>query len=444
MLSEIDKELAELVQYDPVYEWRGGNKALIESRAPEVIAEGPSETGKTQAACYKTHMACREYPGAQFSLVRKVAATIYGTVLVTMKRIIGNLPVNYYGGENEPERIIYPNGSTIWIGGMDKPGKVLSSERDGIQVCQAEELEVADWEVMTTRTTGRGAVMPYTQVYGDCNPGAARWLKERVQAGHLLMLPTFHEDNPSLFDAHGKITEQGKQTLLRLDALTGARYKRLRLGLWASVEGAIYEEYDPAIHMLNADQCPEFVRRFRVIDFGYSNPFVCQWWGMDADGRLYRYREIYFTKRLVEELTPEIIKLTGDEPIEFTLADHDAEDRATMEKHGISTIPAKKDVSPGIQDVKSRLKVQGDGRARLFFVRGALVERDPRLQEAHKPTCTEEEMGEYAYMKYPDGKPNKEQPLKVNDHGCDPTRYIVHYLDNPNTMETVANPFYPN
>jgi hypothetical protein len=45
-------------------------------------------------------------------------------------------------------------------------------------------------------------------------------------------------------------------------------------------------------------------------------------------------------------------------------------------------------------------------------------------------------------MKYPDGKPNKEQPLKVNDHGCDTTRYIVHYLDKPGGMEVAENPFY--
>ena len=33
-----------------------------------------------------------------------------------------------YGG-NKPEWYDYPNGSRIWIGGMDKPGKVLSAEQ---------------------------------------------------------------------------------------------------------------------------------------------------------------------------------------------------------------------------------------------------------------------------------------------------------------------------
>ena len=442
MLTAVEQELATLLQYDPPYEWRGGNKALLNSRAPEVIVEGPSETGKTFAACYKMHMNCREYPTSQHTLVRKVAANIPPTVLVTMKRVISSFPVNFYGGDKNPEMIIYPNGSTIWLAGMDKPGKALSGERDTIQVCQTEELSIDDWEILTTRTTGRGAVMPYTQLFGDCNPGPAKWIKDRAQAGSLQLIPTFHKDNPSLFTADGQMTAQGVKTMARLDALTGSRYKRLRLGLWVTAEGAIYDEFDPMVHMIDADKCLPFIRRFRVIDFGYSNPFVCQWWGMDADGRLYRYREIYQTRRLVEEFTPEIIKLTGDEPIEFTLADHDAEDRATMQKHGIETTPAKKEVSPGIQDVKTRLKVQPDGKPRLYFVRGALVERDPWLEEAHKPLCTEDEMPEYTWMKYADGKPNKEQPLKVNDHGCDTTRYIVHYLDKPGGMEVAENPFY--
>jgi len=257
MLTTVEKELATLLQYDPAYEWRGGNKALIESRAPEVIAEGPAETGKSYAACYKTHFNCREYPGSQHTLIRKVAANIPPTILVTMKRVIGNLPVNYYGGDKNPEMIIYPNGSTIWLAGMDKPGKALSGERDTIQVCQAEELLIEDWEVLTTRVTGRGSVMPYTQLFGDCNPGPAKWIKDRAKIGSLQLIPTQHADNPSLFTADGQMTAQGVRSMARLDALTGMRYKRLRLGLWVSAEGAIYDEFDPMVHMIDAEKLIE-------------------------------------------------------------------------------------------------------------------------------------------------------------------------------------------
>jgi len=150
---------------------------------------------------------------------------------------------------------------------------------------------------------------------------------------------------------------------------------------------------------------------------------------MDADGRLYLYRELYQTRRLVEDLTPEIIRLSDGEYIEMTVADHDAEDRATMAKHGVDTVAAVKDVSPGIQAVKARMKAQEDKKPRIFFVRGALVEPDPLLESEKKPLCTIDEIPGYAWQKTPDGKPNKEQPVKMNDHGCDPMRYLVYKLD---------------
>jgi phage terminase large subunit len=212
--------------------------------------------------------------------------------------------------------------------------------------------------------------------------------------------------------------------------MVGTKRDRLRDGKWVQAEGAIYSEFDPAVHMIDADKCPEFARRFRVVDFGFTNPFVCQWWGMDADGRLYRYRELYKTRALVEDLTKRIIELSGNEYAEATIADHDAEDRATMARHGINTTAADKDVRTGIDAVKMRLKVQEDGKPRLYLVRGALVEADPLLEEAKKPLCLDDEIVGYTWQKTQDGKPDKEQPVKVDDHGCDTMRYIVKYVES--------------
>jgi len=200
------QRISELLKYDPPYEWRGGNAALIESRDPEVILSGPSDTGKSWAACYKAHMACREYPGAQGALIRQVAADIPGSILVTMKRIIGNFPVEYYGGEKSPSQIIYPKVGTnprsvIWVGGMDNPGKTLSAERDFVQISQAEQLKLDGYEVLTRSTSGRGAVMPYTQIFGECNPGGAKhFLRSRER---IRLLKSTHKDNPDLYDSAG-------------------------------------------------------------------------------------------------------------------------------------------------------------------------------------------------------------------------------------------------
>jgi uncharacterized membrane protein len=56
------------------------------------------------------------------------------------------------------------------------------------------------------------------------------------------------------------------------------------------------------------------------------------------------------------------VALSQGEAIEATVADHDAEDRATLERYGVYTQPATKDVSPGIQAVQARLRRAGDGK----------------------------------------------------------------------------------
>ncbi len=418
-------------------ELRGAAAELWNSRDAELVLAGPAETGKTWAAVSKLNALMWDNPGAQAAIVRKTYQSMHGSVLQTYRRILGkDTPVHAFGGE-KPEWFDYPNGSRVFVGGMDNPQKVLSSERDIIYVNQAEELTLDDWETLTTRATGRGGVMPYAQVYGDCNPGpASHWILHRAA---LRVLYSHHEDNPTLYDTQGQQTEQGRRTMRVLDGLTGTRLKRLRHGLWVGAEGMVYEGWNREVHLISPFDIPEEWPRYRVIDFGYTNPFVCQWWAEDNDGRLYLYREIYQTQRLVEDLAPDIIRLTGNESIVANIADHDAEDRATLVRHGIATSAANKEVSPGIQDVQARLKVAGDGRARLFIFRDCRVnEPDPDLVSKHKPLCTAEEFDGYVWAKVRTTDNIREEPRKQDDHGMDCMRYLVHYLDDQQTEGTVT------
>lgn len=396
----------------------------------EWLLAGPAETGKTWAALWRLDGLLASTPGAQAALVRKVAADIGPTVLVTYRRILersGSGAVAY--GGNAPLWFDYPNRSRLYIGGMDRPGKVLSGERDWIVVNQAEELQLEDWETLSTRCTGRGAVTATPMLFGDCNPGPpTHWILGRPA---LKLLHSRHEDNPTLFDAAGVVTDQGRRSLAVLDALTGVRRERLRFGRWVAAEGVVYEQWDRRVHLVDRFEIPAEWRRIRVVDFGYTNPFVCQWWAIDPDGRMYLYREIYMTKRLVEDHARQVMALSQGERIEATVADHDAEDRATLERHGVRTVPALKAISVGIQTVQARLKVAGDGRPRLVMLRDSLVECDDSLVAAHKPTCTPQEMEGYSWPRGADGRPIKEVPVDVDNHGADGTRYAAMYVDKP-------------
>ena len=73
-------------------------------------------------------------------------------------------------------------------------------------------------------------------------------------------------------------------------------------------------------------------------------------WAEDPDGRLYRYKEIYRTKTRVDQHAEVIKRVTANEPKpKVIVCDHDAEGRATLERHlGMSTVPAHKAVQDGL------------------------------------------------------------------------------------------------
>jgi hypothetical protein len=374
-------------------------------------------------------------PGMRGLIVRKTLASLGSTALVTWREhviteALASGLVRFYGGSpQESAQYKYQNGSVIVVGGMDKATRIMSSEYDVVYVQEAIELTENDWEAILTRL--RNGRVSFQQVLADTNPDVpTHWLNQRCNRGQTVRLECRHEDNPVLFAPDGGVTVRGAAYLAKLDSLTGVRHQRLRLGKWVAAEGLIYEGWDRAVHLVDRFDVPDEWTRWWSVDFGYRNPFVWQCWAEDPDGRLYLERELYRTKRLVEDHARDILRVTDGQPRPRALiCDHDAEGRATLEKYlGLSSTAARKAVTDGIQAVSSRLALAGDGRPRLFVMRDALVERDAELAEAKRPCSTEEEFPAYAWDQGP-GKSPKETPLKDNDHGMDAARYVVARLD---------------
>jgi phage terminase large subunit len=429
---------------------RGTLAELFDARDPEVLVAGPAGTGKSRACLEKLHIMMLLTPGARGLIARKAATTLSSTALQTFRRFVARESMAcgdmvYYGGSaQEPASYQYKNGSVIVIGGLDKSSKIMSTEYDVIYVQEATELSEDDWETLTTRL--RNWVISFQQIMGDCNPQhPEHWLKLRCDKGATRMLESRHEDNPMLFMADGKITENGAKYIAKLDNLTGVRYQRLRRGRWVAAEGVIYEDFRP-YHLIDRKDIPVGSRqlldpggipmswtRYWAVDFGFTNPFVCQFWAQDPDGRLFLYREIYHTRRTVDQHAANIRQIVQNERGSWIepkpraiVCDTDAEGRATLEKEiGRSTEPAHKSVLEGIEAVQRRMRLGDDGRPRFFILRDALVEVDPDLVDAKRPTCTREEIPAYVWS----DKKTKEQPIKEDDHGCDAMRYMVAHIE---------------
>lgn len=428
------------------YEPFGGVLGVWRSRATEVLIPGPAGTGKTRGILEKVHLYLLKYHKTRGLIVRKTRASMTESVLVTFESKVVQAGCTLTNQARRTRSAYdYDNGSTLVVGGLDNPDRIMSTEYDLIAAFEATELSEDDWEKLTTRLrNGKG---PYHQIIADCNPAApTHWLKRRADRGQMAVFESRHRDNPTLWsEAKNDWTPAGQKYLATLASLTGHRRARLLDGRWASAEGLVYPEFDPTIHVVKAMPAGwESWRKIRSIDFGYVHPFVCQWWAMDGDGRAYLYRELYHSKRTVAEHAKRINALSEGESYEATISDHDAEDRATLASAGIQTIAANKDHRTGRDAVHGRLAKQGDGRPRLYIVEGCTVETDAELYARKQPTNTLAEFDAYCYPPGQDGKAAKEEPVKQHDDGMDAMRYACMYLDGPRAslgawVGTVAN-----
>lgn len=417
------------------FEVRGAVRELFSSTDSLVIA-GPAGTGKSMGALMWLHLMLLRYPGTKALLVRKVARSLSGTTLATFREKVALEAlqagaVEFYGGSpQEPASFRYGNGSRIIVGGLDEPQKIMGAEVSIVMIDEAIETVPRDINMLRTRLRGAVATAyPHYRMILLTNPGTP---SHHLKTGRMKMLHSRHQDNPALWQ-NGAWTSEGRRYMDELEELTGVHRARLLEGRWAAAEGVIYEGFDEAVHLVDRFEVPADWTRWWAVDFGFVHAFVCQWWAEDPDGRLILYRELVHTKRLVEDHAKQMLAQVTDDDGNWTeprpralLTDHDAEDRATLEKHlGMKSRPAKKSVSDGIQAVASRLKVQKDGKPRILIMRDSLIELDKELETMGKPTCLAEEIPGYVWADHK----TKEQPLKEDDDSCDAMRYVVAQRD---------------
>lgn len=378
-------------------------------RPAEWILEGPSETGKTYASLQFLDTVARHYRNARGAIVRKWHIDLASTVLDLYKRefIEPAGDIRVFGGES-PVFYEYPTGTKIWVAGIDRPGRVLSGALDFVYVNQAEELEVGDWETLSTRVTGRAGVIVPGILFGDMNPGPVyHWLYQREIAESIEILSTTHKDNPSLYDGEGKPTVRGLETIARLSKLTGTRRVRLFEGKRATLEGTIYAEFDRSLHVKR--RLPsEFQAFLLALDAGYDHPAVILLIGADHDLRLHIFKESYASGVLPSKHANQTLAWSREHHAGLAVADPSAAGLiAELRNVGMKIeTPEIRDVEQGIDLVHELLAVQADKRPRLTV--------DPECVN------TINELESYRRI--------KGRIVKENDHAMDALRYLCVWL----------------
>lgn len=391
------------------------------SKAPVLLLTGAAGGGKSRIAGEKLHAYLLKYPGATGVVGRKDRTTAFRSVVPLLERTVQS--GTSWGKFLKSDGLFeYSNGSMLWVVGLKDEGQrenLRSIGQDGsVDIAwfeEANKLVLDDHYEITARM--RGTAGGFRQIIYSTNPDSQyHWIKRLLIDGREAET---HYSRPE----HNPYNPQ--DYIDRLKNLTGVLFQRLWLGQWVQAEGLIYTSFDQNKHVLDRVRYDLTGRFVCSVDFGYTNPFSWSLWYIDHDDVIYQLAQIYKTKTLVEDHAVEIQKELNrleirTDWIEAWVCDHDAEDRATLEKHlGIVTDPAYKGVSPGIEAVESRFKSD-----RLFLLRNPVKDVDLSLEGEYKPTCTAEELPGYVWS---EKKP--ETPEKENDHGCDEMRYLVCYVD---------------
>lgn len=394
-----------------------------------VFFDGGARSGKTDITLLWLAKEAAQRPGARILLARKhldhARTTLYN---LSLKKLLGG--VRGWHWADATLELRHNNGSLMRCAGLDndeRVDKILGDEYLHIFINEATQITWKTLQTVLTRLA-QPIAAPHKLIL-DCNPKSQRhWLHTAgimhnnpetltplLDADTWARISWTPYDNPHL----------PPDAIAALESLTGAQRRRMLDGQWCDNEGAVYEEFDEDTHLWRGP-LPAGWERFSTvcgIDFGYTNPFVHLWGVLDPDGRLIIIREHYQARKTVQEHA-QIITAAGIKKPQWTVADHDAEDRATLHAAGIPTLAAIKDISRGISAVKERLKIQPDGRQRLY------------IHESCKETIAE--FYDYVWAPPKEGRNAKEEPVKDRDHAMDALRYIVAQLDCRSTHRPIT------
>lgn len=462
---------------------RGANARLFECRDREVLIEGPAGTGKTFAVLTYIKYLCNRYPGIRVLIARQTRNSLNESVLVTWEQKVLGLDHAAINGTARPshrQSYHFPNGSHVVLSGLDNPTRTFSMEYDVVYIAEAVEITKDSWEKLVR--VNRNWVMPWQMRIADTNPGAEyHWLNQRAsqldEDGNPLMLRLLsrHKDNPGLWSGGGW-TEAGEAYLddLRV-SMSGANFERLYKGRWVSASGLVYDDWDPAVHVLDGEVHKVQGRYLLMVpegapieltwfiasqDWGHTNPGSQQVWGVDKDRNMYLVADVYQTKRSTDWWAGVAAEFIEEFDLRRIVCDSAEPDRIQYFNDHLGTpggrdsarlaVKANKSLQTGISEVMDKLNPKSahvlmgkDGKPllrdgepveecgpKLFMLANCLRHgADPVLLSKGKPTSTEQEIGSYVWNEPDETKPNRDIPSPLcADHGMDAMRYAVMYV----------------
>lgn len=356
---------------------------FFRSQARHTAYGGARGGGKSWAMRRKLVLLALHQPGLNLLLLRRTLPELRENHLVPLLSELGKA-VDYNG----TERVFrFPTGSRLRLGYCDKEGDVYQYQGQEYDVIGLEEATHFTEEQMQFLTTCNRTVKAgfKPRMYYTCNPGGPGhgWVKRlfidrRYQPGEepseYAFIPARIWDNPVLLQGDPGYVKQ-------LQALPEDLRRAYLDGDWDVLSGQFFREFSRGRHVCDPFPIPDWWRRFRSIDWGYNDPCAVLWHGVDGEGRVYTYRELYVRQTRADAVAAKIQALSAGEQIAYTVASPDMwQKRGAILKSeggfegesiaelfalaGVPLTPADNSRVAGWQRVRGYLAEAADGRPR--------------------------------------------------------------------------------
>jgi len=434
-------------------------------RITEIMFDSARGTGKTVGDAATLVDWCIDYPGSRFLVARMARESLRSTWEVTFKQLVlpsFNIDPSDVERKSASQYVI--GESLIQLRGLDDPQKARSFECNAAMFIEGNEIPESTYEDLVGAQRWASG-MPAHFSFIECNPESPHhWLYRRFGMypgcgsvwgpGRVRMQPT-HKHNPAYWDIKNKCWfELGAGYMHKLKTgMSGVRFRRLFQGEWSQAEGAIFDNWDEHMHVLDAG-CEQSKGRWYIVprtegafepvellwfaagqDWGFQSPGVVSVWGFDKDKRAYLVEEVYQSQRSHDWWAGQIEQLHKKYKLWRVVSD--PEDAAGMGKVN-SRLAARDGRRLLMKANKSSARTGRTKFAQIMHMHTlfegpnpmAYVLRDARNHQADpdlskKPTCTLEEIPGYAWK--PPVREDDEytdQPVKKNDHGIEAMMYL--------------------
>lgn len=288
------------------------------AEAEEVLYGGAAGGGKSKAILWDSVTKCLTHQKIRVGIFRRTFPELEKSMIFNFLKEVPREIYNY--SSKEHRAIFRKTGSVLDFNHCQYESDVFkyqSVEYDFMYFDELTHFTEFQFEYLLSRLrTTNPDIKP--QIKSGSNPG---------NVGHLWVKKRFIDDvipyevNEKIVDSDWGFYKYTVQFIpaklvdnkilmendpgyeLRLRRLPADERRALLEGDWNVFKGQFFKEWDDKLHVCEPFKIPRDWRRFRALDWGYSNPTCVLWIAIEPKTeRLYVYREFYSTLTNIGEL----------------------------------------------------------------------------------------------------------------------------------------------